>query len=153
MADGKIQMATLPFNIQGVLGELNEQNQAWEGLPSGTTIGHIHLHVSNLAEAEAFYTQTLGFDLITRYGASATFVSAGGYHHHIGLNTWAGAGAPPPPQGAVGLNFYEILLPAATALPDMAARLQQVAVPFENQENGLFLHDPSQNGILLRVKS
>lgn len=153
MSDGKIQMGTLPFNIEGVLGELNGQNQTWVGLPPGTTMGHIHLRVRNLAEAEAFYTQTLGFDLITRYGSSAAFVSAGGYHHHIGLNTWAGVGAPPPPQGAVGLNFYGILLPTAAALPDMAAHLQQAAVPFENRENGLFLRDPSQNGILLRVDS
>ena len=75
------------------------------GLAPVTVIGHVHLHVSHLDAAERFYVGVLGFDLMQRYGPSALFVSAGGYHHHIGLNTWAGVGAPPPPAGAIGLRM------------------------------------------------
>jgi len=150
--NGQIQMDTQPFDVQSVLGELNDDDSVWDGLHPGTTIGHIHLHVSHLAAAESFYTQALGFDLIMNYGPSAAFVSAGGYHHHIGLNTWAGVGAPPPPPGSVGLNWYEILLPNEQALADTAVRLQNANVPTEPVENGLFLRDPAQNGIVLRVK-
>jgi len=145
-------MDTQPFDAESVLSELSGDHHVWDGLHADTTIGHIHLHVSHLAAAESFYTQALGFDLIMNYGPSAAFVSAGGYHHHIGLNTWAGVGAPPPPPGSVGLNWYEILLPNEQALADTAVRLQNANVPTEPVENGLFLRDPAQNGIVLRVK-
>lgn len=151
--NGRIEMDTQPFNVESVLGELHGRDHTWNGLHADTTIGHIHLHVSHLPEAEAFYTQVLGFDLITRYGPSAAFVSAGGYHHHIGLNTWAGVGAPPPPPGSVGLDWYEILLPDEEALMATAVRLQNAHIPTEQRDNSLFLRDPAQNGIVLRVQS
>ncbi len=148
-----IQIATQPLDIHDVLGELNGQPFTWEGLHSETRMGHIHLHVSNLEEALAFYTQVLGFDLVTRYGAAAAFVSAGGYHHHIGLNTWAGAGAPPPPADAVGLNWYTILLPDEAALEETAVRLKNTGVYSERKEDGLFLRDPAQNSIVLQTRA
>jgi len=92
---GKLQMGTEELDIDGLVMELKGGVPPWNGLPEKTIIGHIHLHVANLQEAEKFYTQVLGFQIMQRYGSGAIFVSAGGYHHHIGLNTWAGVGAPP----------------------------------------------------------
>ena len=89
--------------------------RAAPGSRPGTVIGHVHLHVARLEEAERFYVGVLGFQLMQRYGPSALFVSAGGYHHHIGLNTWAGVGAPPPPPGAIGLRHFVVQLPSAAA--------------------------------------
>jgi catechol 2,3-dioxygenase len=151
LLNGQIQMDTKAFDVESVLGELHGRDHTWNGLHADTTIGHIHLHVAHLAEAEAFYTQVLGFDLIMRYGPSAAFVSAGGYHHHIGLNTWAGVGAPAPPPGSVGLEWYEILLPDEEALQAAAVRLQEANIATEQHNNSLYLRDPAQNGIILRV--
>lgn len=151
-ANGQLQMDTLPFDAAGVLAELKQHPPTvWQGLEPGTIIGHIHLHVAYLAAAETFYTQKLGLELILHYGQSAAFVAAGGYHHHIGMNSWAGVGAPPPPEGAVGLQWYELLLPDEAAFQTTAVALQQADVPFERSEAGIFLRDPSQNGIWLRA--
>lgn len=149
--NGRLQMNTLPLDLQGLIGELNGRTPAWDGMPSGTKMGHIHLHIRDVDEAEQFYCDVLGFDRIMRYGPSAGFVSAGGYHHHIGLNTWAGRGAPPPPAGAVGLRHYQILLPAAEALTAVQARLETHGVSFEAESGMIALYDPSQNKIHLQV--
>lgn len=146
-----LQMSTEPLDVQGVLSELNSATAAWNGLHQATIMGHIHLHVNYLDQAEAFYTDILGFDLVTRYGPSAAFVSAGGYHHHIGLNTWAGVGAPPPPDNAVGLNWFTIVFPDQDALQATAVRLQSADIPYEKRGDGLFLRDPANNGILLSI--
>ena len=122
------------------------------GLADGTVIGHVHLHVSRLADAERFYVGVLGFDLTQRYGPSALFVSAGGYHHHVGLNTWAGVGAPPPPPGALGLHHYVVTLPDETALAAVAARVRAANLPVESLDGGLLVHDPAKNAILLAVR-
>ena len=108
-ADGNLRMATLPMDVEGVLGSA-EPGDAGVGMPEGTTIGHVHLQVRSIPEADDFYTGALGFDATVRGYPGALFVSAGGYHHHLGLNTWAGEGAPPPPPGARGLRSYEIVL-------------------------------------------
>lgn len=150
---GRIQMATRPMDVPGVLQTLTGNDPSWNGLHPQTKMGHIHLHVAHLEEAENFYTQAVGFDLITRYGRAAAFVSAGGYHHHLGMNTWAGVGAPPPPPDAVGLDWFEILVPNDETLQATAVRLQQHQVPFNQTEDGLFLHDPSQNPFYIRVIS
>jgi len=89
-ANGQLQMAVDPLDVDGILGELARDDRPWDGLAPQTRIGHIHLHVADLRAAEAFYSGVLGFDVMLRYGAGALFISAGGYHHHIGLNTWAG---------------------------------------------------------------
>ena len=99
---GQLRMATDPLDVDGVLAELNGHDEPWRGLHPQTVIGHMHLHVADIAQAEAFYCGVLGFDLMLRYGSSASFVSAGGYHHHIGLNIWAGVGAPPPHPDRLG---------------------------------------------------
>jgi catechol 2,3-dioxygenase len=144
---GQLRMGADPLDLDGLLAEARSGNGA--GLAAGTVIGHVHLHVSRLAEAERFYVDVLGLDLMQRYGPSALFVSAGGYHHHIGLNTWAGVGAPPPPPGAIGLRHFDVLLPDAAALLDVERRLTAAAVPIEPAADGFIVRDPSNNAIHL----
>ncbi len=151
MQNGRLQMNTLPLDLQSLIGELNGQSRQWHGLHDGTQMGHIHLHIRNVAEAEQFYCDILGFDRIMRYGPSAAFVSAGGYHHHIGLNTWAGVGAAPPPAGSAGLRYYEIILPSQTALDAVVHRLQQNDVATTEQDGRITLQDPSKNNVRLKV--
>ena len=116
-------------------------------------IGHVHLHVSRLEEAHAFYVELLGFELTQRYGPSALFVAAGGYHHHIGLNTWAGVGAPPPPPGAIGLKHFVVSLPDAAALAAVVERLRAAGIEPQAVDGGLLIHDPAKNAILLRAQA
>src|SRR6185503_11748433 len=122
--------------------------ESWGGLPPGTRIGHVHLHVSHLSDAERFYVNALGFDLMQRYGQAALFVSAGGYHHHIGLNTWAGVGAPPPPRGAIGLAHYEVRVSDSGALSEVEQRLRSANIPAEPFEDGVLVRDPAGNTIV-----
>lgn len=108
MRNGNLAMATDPLDLQ----ELHDERGAetpWQGLEPATVMGHVHLHVPHLDEAEALYVGRVGFDATVRGYPGALFVAAGGYHHHLGLNTWAGAGAPPPPDGAVGLRSFTIV--------------------------------------------
>ena len=102
-------MATLPLDLDGSLGELRARAELQASAPAGTTIGHVHLQVADLAEAEAFYHGVLGFDVMVRGYPGALFVSAGGYHHHLGLNTWHSAGAGPAAPGSVGLRSFEVV--------------------------------------------
>jgi catechol 2,3-dioxygenase len=149
--NGKIKMATNPIDLDGILAELNGQSLSWIGLHPDTVIGHVHLHVSDIKSAEAFYCGVLGFDLMLRYGPSASFVSAGGYHHHLGLNTWAGAGAPSPPPDSIGLIWYAVVLPDQGALDETISRVKIAGAPIEAHEEGSLVRDPSQNGILLKI--
>ncbi len=118
---GQLKMATLPLDADGLLAM--EQDPISQ-LPAGTRLGHIHLHVSNLDEAVFFYERVLGFELMLRYGPSAAFLSWGGYHHHVGLNTWQGEGAPPPPANALGLREFSIILDDADAWAELRRRLE-----------------------------
>jgi catechol 2,3-dioxygenase len=149
--NGQLQMATDPLDIEGILAELGPQPEPWTGLQPETLIGHVHLHVATIPAAEAFYIDTLGFDPILRYGPSASFVSAGGYHHHLGLNTWAGVNAPPPPPDAVGLRYFTITLPDAAALAAVVERIERAGVAFQENDGIVFMPDPSQNGVVLSV--
>lgn len=149
--NGQLEMATDPLDLDSLMSELDERAESWTGLDPTTVIGHIHLHVRDIAEAEGFYRGILGFDLTQRYGPSAAFLSAGGYHHHIGINTWAGIGAPPPPPDAVGLRWFSIDLPDRAALDAVIGRLKAAGLAVETRPEGLFVRDPSQNGILLRA--
>jgi catechol 2,3-dioxygenase len=151
--NGVLQMATDPLDYQGILAELESSSVTWTGLWPDTIIGHVHLHVADLAAATAFYEKVLGFDLVTSMGGSASFLSAGGYHHHVGLNTWNGVGAPPPPPDAVGLRYFVVQLPDQEELARLRARLEEAAVTFEVRDDGVFVRDPSQNGILFRVSA
>lgn len=148
--DGKsVRMATDPLDIDGIIGELKGHTEPWNGLDPKTVLGHMHLHVANVAEAEAFYHGVLGFDVIARMGGSAGFVSAGGYHHHIAFNTWAGVGVPPPPPGSVGLRWFEVRLPNRGELAKVSERIRAAGIAIEERPDGLMVRDPSQNGVLL----
>jgi catechol 2,3-dioxygenase len=116
-------------------------------------MGHIHLHVAYLAEAENFYRNVLGFDVMARYGSAASFLSAGGYHHHLGMNTWAGVGAPAPPSEVARLLWYEIRLPDSAALLQVINRVQAAGLPVTEEDNGFYVQDPSKNRILLVASS
>jgi catechol 2,3-dioxygenase len=120
----------------------------------GTRIGHVHLKVADLDRALAFYCGVLGFEITQRYGRDAAFLSAGGYHHHIGLNTWESRGGTPPPPGSTGLYHVAILYPTRAALADALRRLQQAAIPLDGAADhgvseALYLRDPDQNGVEL----
>jgi len=147
--NGQLQMATIPLDIKGLMNELKTDPRPANGLPQATRIGHIHLHVSDLRAAEAFYRDVLGFDLMLHYGNSASFLSAGGYHHHLGLNTWAGVGAPPPPPDAAGLRWFTIAVPDRAELERILLRAQEAGVSHEDHNDGMFLRDPSGNAMLV----
>ncbi len=106
-SNGELAMATDPLDLQAIHDEPGAETP-WHGLESGTIMGHVHLHVPHLDTAEAFYCGRIGFEPIVRRYPGALFVSAGSYHHHLGLNTWSGVGAPPPPENAVGLRSFTI---------------------------------------------
>lgn len=145
-----VVMGGLPLDYRGILGELNGDGGAWSGLDAETIIGHMHLHVNDLRAATDFYTRVIGFDLMMEWNG-ASFLAAGGYHHHLGLNTWAGVGAPPQPADAAGLRHYVIQLPEQAALEQLMQRLDTSDVAYERRSNGLFTRDPAQNGILFVV--
>jgi catechol 2,3-dioxygenase len=145
---GRLQMATDPLDVQGLLREVSG-NPPWRGLAAGTRVGHVHLHVADLATAEAFYRDLLGLDLVLHFGRSAAFLSVGGYHHHIGLNTWAGEGAPPPPPDAAGLRFFTLALEDRDELDRMVARLAGAGLSPREQDGGLQVRDPSGNTIVM----
>lgn len=117
-------------------------------------IGHVHLKVADLDRALAFYSGVLGFQLMQRFGPGAAFLSAGGYHHHIGLNTWESAGGPPPAAGTTGLYHVAILYPDRAALADALRRLQRAGIALDGAADhgvseALYLHDPDGNGVEL----
>jgi catechol 2,3-dioxygenase len=121
---------------------------------SKVRIGHVHLKVADLERALAFYRDVLGFQLTQRFGRQAAFLSAGGYHHHIGLNTWESAGGPPPPPGATGLYHLAILYPTRAELADAVRRLLSAKIPLEGAADhgvseAIYLRDPDGNGVEL----
>lgn len=125
-----------------------------ESIDPGVRIGHVHLKVSDLERSIAFYCDVLGFDLMQRYGSQAAFVSAGGYHHHIGLNTWESRGGSPPPRGSTGLYHVAILYPTRAALARALLRLRDAGVALDGASDhgvseALYLHDPDGNGLEL----
>ena len=121
---------------------------------AGVRIGHVHLKVADLDRAIAFYGGVLGFDVVQRYGAQAAFLSAGGYHHHIGLNTWESLGGSPPAPGTTGLFHTAILYPTRALLADALRRLVEAGIPLDGASDhgvseALYLRDPDQNGVEL----
>jgi len=150
--DDQLQMATLPLDLESVMGELDGNGHVAEVAP-GTRIGHTHLNVANIGDSDRFYVDEVGFDPTVRGYPGALFVSAGGYHHHLGLNTWAGEGAPPPPPGSRGLEWFEVVLPDADALARTRERLGAADVALEEREQGLVAIDPSGNHMLLTAGS
>ena len=129
-------------------------SQSERPIPEGTDIGHVHLKVADIERSLAFYRGVLGFQLTQRYGTDAAFLSAGGYHHHIGLNTWTSKNGLPPPHGTTGLFHAAIRYPSRAALADALRRLQSAGIALDGASDhgvseALYLRDPDQNGIEL----
>lgn len=144
-ADGGIQMATRPLDVRSLVEAAGEA--PYEHAPHGTKVGHIHLNVAHVPSAEAFYRDAVGLDVTARYGPEASFLSAGGYHHHVAVNTWGTRGGPRPPAGAIGLREYTLRAPGRDALDALAERLQKEGAPFEEPAKALVASDPSGNRV------
>jgi catechol 2,3-dioxygenase len=151
-ADGSLSDGREPLDVNALLTHLKDEDRLDVSIPPETRMGHIHLHVRNIDEAVDFYHGVIGFDVMgVVKSIRMAFVSAGGYHHHIGLNTWQGEGAPPPPPEAAGLRYFAVELPDQKALDAVIARVENAGIPANQTEEGLLLYDPSQNGVLLRL--
>jgi catechol 2,3-dioxygenase len=152
-AGGQLEMATLPLDLQGLADELSAAAEPQPQAPAGTTIGHVHLQVADIPAAEDFYSGVLGFDVTTRGYPGALFVSAGGYHHHLGLNTWHSAGSGPAAPGSVGLRSYEIVLPDAAELRRVVDRVRAAGhTPESETADSAAVRDPSGNLVILRCR-
>lgn len=141
-SNGQVYMTTDPVQFQSVL---READGTWSGLPIDTVMGHIHLSVRNLQESEDFYTSLLDYAVVSRYGGQALFISTGGYHHHIGLNTWHSEGAEALPKDAVGIQSYTVQLPDQDYAVNLKKRFVEQNMEIKEQENIFSIIEP--NGI------
>ncbi|WP_173916814.1 VOC family protein [Halobacillus sp. Marseille-Q1614] len=144
----EVKMAVDPLNTKELLSLAGDT--AWEGLPETTVIGHIHLHVSEFTDTEGFY-RALGFQVVSRLGDQALFISTGNYHHHIGLNTWAGKGAPAPSEDSAGLKSFSLVFPDEKARNTAMKQLYDLGYQAEEEDGGFLINDPSGNSITLML--
>src|SRR3990170_2825888 len=149
-ADGTPSDGREPLDVEALLRELTSVDRLDEPMPQGTSLGHVHLYVADLGAAMRFYHDLLGFDDM---GIAPTFrmgmVSAGGYHHHIGFNTWLGEGAPPPPANSLGMRHFTFVLPDKPALEQVREQVEGAGIVLERAEDGFLMRDPSQNALIL----
>jgi catechol 2,3-dioxygenase len=158
-ADGRWSDGREPLDVDALFKHLEDDPSTSSGqarldspIPPETKMGHIHLHVRDIPEALDFYHGVLGFDIMGHAKEfHMAFVSAGGYHHHIGLNTWQGEGAPPPPADAVGLRHFTVDLPDQKALDEVITRVDKAGISSNKIDEGILVHDPSQNEVVLRA--
>jgi catechol 2,3-dioxygenase len=149
-----VRMTTLPLDVESLLGELEDPHaEPFAGLAVGTVMGHVHLKVAAIPDTIAFYRDGLGLALMAQLGEQAAFLSAGGYHHHVGANTWESAGAEPPPPGSAALRHATIVLGEAAELDAIRRRLDERRYAPEPAEDGVTVADPSGNRLLLTVRS
>ncbi|WP_342479746.1 VOC family protein [Paenibacillus sp. FSL F4-0097] len=146
-AEGHVMMSTDPVDVDGLLAA--SEGLSWNGLPAGTVIGHVHFHVGNLNKAKAFYVDLLGFELTANYGSAAMFISAGGYHHHIGLNVWAGQGAPAAPADTVGIDYFTLILANEEERNAVVERVRQAGYAVTEENGNPTFQDPWNIGIRL----
>lgn len=146
--DGEFRMGTAALDVDGVMGALHEQESGGHGLPDGTIMGHIHLHVASIPAAEGFYHDLIGMDVMVNWH-SATFMSYNGYHHHVGANTWSGR--TPQPPDALGLDRFVLRVPDQAALDAVLARLDAAGVAVDRTDGHHLVLDPSQNRVALTV--
>jgi catechol 2,3-dioxygenase len=145
-------MGTDPLDLEGLLVELEDPaTEPFDTQPFGTTMGHVHLQVAQIPPTTEFYRDVLGFGLQVEYGSQAVFLSAGGYHHHIGANTWRSGGAGPPQPGAAALRHFEIVLPDAAGRAAVLERLESSGHEIEEHAQGPLARDPSSNAFVLLV--
>ena len=145
--DGKPRSGRDPIDLDELFSHLREDDRLDAPMPEGTRMGHVHLHVADVDEALRFYHELVGFDVMGHV-PGVGFVSAGGYHHHLGLNTWAGRGAKPAPPGAAGLRRFTVELPRRRDLEDVAGRLERGDVALTEEAGGFAATDPSANRVL-----
>ena len=151
--DGSLSSGREPLDVDALFRNLKQDDPLDQPVPPETRMGHVHLHVHNIEEAVDFYHGIIGFDLMGVAKAfRMAFVSAGGYHHHLGLNTWQGEGAPPPPADAAGLRYFTIELPSQEALNQVIERVDAAGISSSQTQDGLLFHDPSQNGVMLTLR-
>jgi catechol 2,3-dioxygenase len=152
--DGSLSNGREPLDLNALFNHLKEDDRLDIPIPVETQIGHVHLHVSDIEQAVNFYQRILGFDVMgSASSMQIAFVSAGGYHHHIGLNTWQGEGAPPPPVDAIGLRNFSIEFPDIAAQDQVMNRIVGAGLQLKHTAEGLLISDPSQNGVLLTVRN
>ena len=152
MWEGQVaeRMTTLPLDVGDLLGVLYDpRTDPFDGLAGGTTMGHVHLSVAEVPATVAFYCDALGFGLMAAFGAQAAFMSAGGYHHHLGANTWESRGRGQPPPGFATLEQATIVLPEAFDVERLAHEAEEVGAEPERRDDGVFVRDPSGNPVLL----
>jgi catechol 2,3-dioxygenase len=147
--DGGIEMFTKQLDFEGLMKE--SPPELWKALPDKTTLGHVHLKVHDVPESLAFYVEVLGFDITADRYPGAGFISAGGYHHHLGMNVWESAGAPPAPPGAAGLAYYTIRLPDEAAREVVMEQVESAGLPVEETADGPLLRDPAGLAVVLEV--
>ena len=145
----RLEMATLPLDLDGLIDELRDASELQAQAPAGTRIGHVHLQVADIAEAETFYHGVLGFDVTVRGYPGALFVSAGGYHHHVGLNTWHSAGAAPATEGSVGLRSFTVELPSEAERAAVVARVRAAGIATSEVPEGVLVRDPFGTAVIL----
>jgi catechol 2,3-dioxygenase len=151
--DGSWSDGREPLDVNALFSLLKEDEDLSVPVPPETKMGHIHLHVRDVDEAVDFYHGVIGFDVMGNVkDFQMAFVSAGGYHHHIGLNTWQGRGAPPPPADAVGLRYFTVEFPNQQALDESVANIDKAGISYNKTDQGILLYDPSQNGVMLKLR-
>ena len=151
--EGKVaQMGTDPLDIDSLIGALDDPgNAGWEALPAGTIVGHTHLQVASIPDTLGFYRDLLGFAEMITYGSQATFLSAGGYHHHLGGNTWNSLGVGPAPAGSAALERATIVLSDAAERDRMVAKVADTGQEPNAREDGVQVRDPAGNALVLSV--
>lgn len=150
--EGKVKqvMTTEPIDVESLLGELDDPaTEPFDGLPEGTVVGHTHLRVADIPATVDFYRDVLGLDVTAQLGPAAAFLSAGGYHHHVGANTWESRGAGPAGEGFATLRHAVIVLPDAGERDRVAGRVADSGQEPQAREDGVLVHDPSENALLL----
>jgi catechol 2,3-dioxygenase len=145
-------LTTLPLDTRSLLGVLGDPaNEPFEHLADGTVMGHVHLRVADIPSTIAFYRDVLGLALMAAMGDQAAFLSAGGYHHHVGANTWESAGAAQAPPGSATLRHATLLLPDAAARDRIATAVARAGQEPEPLDGGVLVRDPSGNPVVLQV--
>lgn len=147
----QVVMAVDPIDAAGLVQAAEQGGQVFQGMPDGTVMGHIHLHVSNLAEAKDFYVDGLGFEVVSAMGGQALFLADQKYHHHIGLNVWNGVGIPALPESTAGLRYYTLILDSEEKRQETVQRLQALGAEAAEHSEYVEVKDPSGNNIRLTV--
>ena len=146
------KMTTMRLDLDSLLGELDDPaSEPFDGVPSRTVMGHVHLKVAAIDDTVAFYRDVLGFGLMAQLGAQAAFFAAGGYHHHLGANTWESTGASPPPPGTAALRHATVVLPDAGERDRVLGRVEHAGTVVEDGAGGPLVRDPSGNALLLAL--